>query len=62
MLVNNAGVSSSDPSLKIRLEHCLTTNVVGPALVSEAFRPLHLQSSNPYSSCVSSRLGSLTLT
>lgn len=62
VLVNNAGVASLDTNLKTRLEHCLTTNVVGPALVSEAFRPLLLRSSNPYSIYVSSGVGSLTMT
>lgn len=60
-LINNAAVGNRDPDLKTRLTSSLTTNVVGPALVSAAFRPLLLKSSNPYSIYVSSGQGSLEL-
>ncbi|MCJ1280475.1 hypothetical protein MMC21_008303 [Puttea exsequens] len=59
VLVNNAGIGSRDPDLKTRLRLCLDTNTIGPALVSEAFRPLLLKSQKPYSIYVSSGVGSL---
>ena len=61
VLVNNAGVASTDPNLKTRLQECLDINVIGPALVSAAFRPLLLKSQSPYSIYVSSVVGSLSL-
>lgn len=39
----------------------MDTNVLGPVLVSAAFRPLLLKSQNPYSIYVSSVVGSLAL-
>ena len=58
-LVNNAGTGCRDPDLKTRLTECLAVNAVGSALVAEAFRPLLLQSNNPYSVYVSSGAGSI---
>jgi NAD(P)-dependent dehydrogenase (short-subunit alcohol dehydrogenase family) len=54
VLVNNAGSSGMDPDIKTRFQSCLETNVMGPALVSAAFRPLLFKSQNPYSIFVSS--------
>ena len=61
VLVNNAGISSKAATLKDQLETTLTTNLIGAALVTEAFVPLLLKSSNPYLLYISSSLGSLTL-
>ncbi|KAK4864591.1 hypothetical protein LT330_009586 [Penicillium expansum] len=61
VLVNNAGVASRHPDIKTRLQLCMDTNVIGPAVVSAAFRSLLLQSPNPYSIYVSSGVGSLAL-
>lgn len=55
VLVNNAGVGGiMFPDLKTRFQICLETNVIGPSLVTAAFRPLLLKSRNPYSIYVSS--------
>ncbi|KAL8864730.1 MAG: hypothetical protein Q9174_007243, partial [Haloplaca sp. 1 TL-2023] len=59
-LVNNAAVGSMDPDIKIRMQISMDTNVIGPAMVEEAFRPLLLKSQNPYSIYVSSGMGSVT--
>lgn len=48
-LINNAGVGGQHPDLKTRFQRCLETNVIGPALVAAAFRPLLFKSKNPYS-------------
>lgn len=61
VLVNNAGVSSKGATLKEQLESNFNTNVMGAAIVAEAFTPLLLKSSNAYLLHVSSGLGSLTL-
>ncbi|KAJ9664413.1 hypothetical protein H2198_000342 [Neophaeococcomyces mojaviensis] len=61
VLVNNAGVVSQAPDLKTQFEDTFATNVLGPALVTQAFTPLLLKSKNPYSIYVSSGLGSLTM-
>ena len=60
-LVNNAAVGNADPDIKTRFQLSLETNVVGPAVVSAAFRPLLFKSQNPYSIFVSSGGGSLTM-
>ena len=62
VLVNNAAAGTIDPDVKTRFTLSLTTNVIGPAMVAEAFRPLLFESKNPYSVFVSSGAGSLTLT
>jgi NAD(P)-dependent dehydrogenase (short-subunit alcohol dehydrogenase family) len=62
ILINNAGIYSQEKDRKTRFTSTFETNVLGPALVAEAFRPLLLKSSNPYSIYVSSGLGSLTRT
>lgn len=61
VLMNNAGVASRHPDIKTRLQLCMDTNVIGPTVVSAAFRSLLLQSPNPYSIYVSSGVGSLAL-
>ncbi len=58
-LVNNAAVGSRDPDVKTRLQLCMDTNVIGPAVVSATFRPLLLKSPKPYSIYVSSGAGSM---
>ena len=59
VLVNNAGVGSMSDNIKTRMKLCLETNVMGPAMVAAAFRPLLLKSRNPYSIYVSSGAGTL---
>lgn len=50
VLVNNAAVSGfAGSDLRTRFHLCLDTNVTGPAMVSEMFRPLLLKSANAYS-------------
>jgi len=61
VLVNNAGIGNKDPDVKTRFQATFETNVIGPAMVAEAFRPLLLKSENPYAIYVSSGMGSLGL-
>lgn len=58
VLVNNAGVAPKDDDIKNRMQVTMDTNVVGPAVVAEAFRPLLLKAAKPYSIFVSSAMGS----
>jgi NAD(P)-dependent dehydrogenase (short-subunit alcohol dehydrogenase family) len=60
LLVNNAGVCPEDFS-RSTMRDCLDTNAISPALVTQAFAPLLLKSSNPRLIYVSSQLGSITL-
>ena len=60
VLVNNAAVGSMDPDIKTRLQLCMDTNVIGPAVIAAAFRPLLFKAQKPYSIYVSSGVGSLT--
>lgn len=60
VLINNAAVGCRDPDVKTRMQLSMDTNVVGPAMVAAAFRPMLLKSCNPYSIWVSSGAGSLT--
>ena len=57
-LINNAAVASSDPDVYTRFRTTMDTNVIGPAVIANVFRPLLLKSSNPYSIFVSSGAGS----
>jgi len=57
-LINNAASGNGDPDVYTRYKICMDTNVVGPAVVADVFRPLLLKSSNPYSIFVSSGAGS----
>ncbi|KAJ5193430.1 hypothetical protein N7449_009572 [Penicillium cf. viridicatum] len=50
VLMNNAGVASRHPDIKTRLQLCMDTNAIGPAV-----------SPNPYSIYLSSGVGSLAL-
>jgi NAD(P)-dependent dehydrogenase (short-subunit alcohol dehydrogenase family) len=61
VLINNAGIAPDGPELGKTYRSTLITNVVGPALVSAAFRPLLLKSTNPCSIYISSSTGSLGL-
>ena len=60
VLINNAGVGGLKQDLRTRMTNTFTTNVLGAALVADAFRPLLLKSSNPYSLYVSSGAGSIS--
>ncbi len=62
VLVNNAGIASRDPSLRNQLEATFDTNVIGAAVVAEAFKPLLIRSPKAYLIHVSSGLGSFALT
>ena len=60
VLINNAGVGALGvDSVKIAYKQCLETNVMGPAMIAAAFRPLLFKSKNPYSIFVSTGQGSL---
>ncbi|KAL9097699.1 MAG: hypothetical protein Q9165_000025 [Trypethelium subeluteriae] len=59
-LINNAGVGNRDSDVKTRMQKCMDTNVIGPAVVASVFRPLLLKAEKPYSIFVSSGSGSLT--
>ena len=58
VLINNAAVANRGPDIYTRFKETIDTNVIGPAVVSDVFRPLLLKSSNPYSIYVSSGAGS----
>ncbi|KAJ9606356.1 hypothetical protein H2200_009317 [Cladophialophora chaetospira] len=58
VLINNAGVCPVDFSRSV-LRDCLDTNAISPALVTQAFAPLLLKSSNARIIYVSSALGSI---
>ena len=57
-LINNAAVGNRDSDVYTRFRVSMDTNVIGPAVVADVFRPLLLKSSNPYSIFVSSGAGS----
>ncbi|KAL8954361.1 MAG: hypothetical protein Q9183_007169, partial [Haloplaca sp. 2 TL-2023] len=59
-LVNNAAAGSLYPDIKTRMQVAMDTNVIVPAMVEEAFRPLLLKAKNPYSIYMSSGMGSVT--
>ncbi|KAA8648043.1 hypothetical protein EYZ11_006112 [Aspergillus tanneri] len=63
ILVNNAAVAGLNAldDLTRRMRMCMDTNVIGPAVVSETFRPLLVKSPNAYSIYITSGVGSLTL-
>jgi NAD(P)-dependent dehydrogenase (short-subunit alcohol dehydrogenase family) len=58
VLINNAGICPLDFSRSV-LRDCLETNAISPAMVTQAFAPLLLQSSAPRVIYVSSLLGSI---
>lgn len=60
-LINNAGIVSTSKDTLTSFRDTFETNVYGPVLISEAFRPLLLKSSNAYSLFITSGLGSLGL-
>ena len=60
VLINNAGVCPMEFSRSI-LRDCIETNAISPAMVTKAFAPLLLQSSNPRIIYVSSQLGSISI-
>jgi NAD(P)-dependent dehydrogenase (short-subunit alcohol dehydrogenase family) len=59
--INNAGVHSKAPSLPAEMRDVFATNTIGPAAMTEAFKPLMKKSSNPRLIFVSSSVGSITL-
>ena len=59
VLINNAGVGSCDDDIKTRMQLCMDTNVIGPAVMEASFRPLLFKSSNPRTVYVTSGVGSL---
>lgn len=62
VLINNAGVASTDSSTRVQLHDTFSTNVFGAMLVTEAFLPMLKQSkSQPRIIYVSSGLGSIGL-
>lgn len=60
VLINNAGIENRDPDLATMFHATFTTNLVGPVLVSAAFRSLLLASPAPYSVYIGSETGSLS--
>ena len=58
VLINNAGITSRDPSLRTQLETTFNTNVIGANMVTEAFRPLLIKAPKAYLIHISSGLGS----
>ena len=59
VLFNNAGISVTDGPLAEKFQHTFATNVIGPVLVSDAFKPLLLKAEKPKSIYVTSSTGSL---
>ncbi|MCJ1406149.1 hypothetical protein MMC19_000214 [Ptychographa xylographoides] len=59
VLVNNAAIGCRDSNVRTRFQLSMDTNVVGPAVVAAAFRPLLFKSQKPYSIYVSSGMGSM---
>jgi NAD(P)-dependent dehydrogenase (short-subunit alcohol dehydrogenase family) len=59
ILINNAAIGNSSPNVRDRFVKSFHTNVLGPRLVSEHFRPLLLKAEKPRSIYVSSGAGSL---
>lgn len=62
ILINNAGIYNPQHNLETELADSFRTNVIGPALMTEHFKPLLLKAPNPYLLHIGSALGSLTLT
>jgi NAD(P)-dependent dehydrogenase (short-subunit alcohol dehydrogenase family) len=60
VLINNAGVYSAAKTHAERLRQNIGVNAIGTALVTEAFTPLLLKSSDPRIVYISSILGSIT--
>ncbi|KIN05461.1 hypothetical protein OIDMADRAFT_115816 [Oidiodendron maius Zn] len=59
VLINNAGIAPSGPDLATIFHTTFTTNLVGPVLVSAAFRSLLLASQAPYSIYIGSETSSI---
>ncbi|KAH8705672.1 short chain dehydrogenase/reductase [Talaromyces proteolyticus] len=60
VLINNAGIENRDTDLVTKFHETFATNVLGPVLVSAAFRSLLLASPAPYSVYIGSVTSSLT--
>lgn len=60
VLINNAGIISSAASPATRYQETLTTNAIGPALVTAAFSALLLKAPDPRLIYISSSLGSIS--
>jgi NAD(P)-dependent dehydrogenase (short-subunit alcohol dehydrogenase family) len=61
VLIGNAGSTAPNSTGRARLNQIFSTNVIGAALVLEAFVPLLLKSEKPYLIQASSALGSVSL-
>lgn len=61
VLVNNAASGFTPGTTLHQIEQQVKVNTLGPAAVAEAFNPLLLKSSNPYSIFMSSAIGSLAM-
>ncbi|KAI9698108.1 MAG: hypothetical protein M1820_007616 [Bogoriella megaspora] len=65
VLINNAGITDTtlpdEWSPKKKFDQVLSTNVTGPAIVSQAFQPLLFKSKNAYSIYVSTSLASMAM-
>lgn len=59
-LINNAGIAPNGPDTATMFRTTFETNLFGPVLVSEAFRPLLLAAPAPYSVYIGSVTGSVT--
>jgi NAD(P)-dependent dehydrogenase (short-subunit alcohol dehydrogenase family) len=59
VLINNAGIAPNGPDTQTMFHDTFTTNVIGPVLVSKAFRSLLLASAAPYSVYIGSETSSL---
>lgn len=59
VLINNAGIAPNDLDLATLFHTTFTTNLIGPVLVSAAFRSLLLASPAPYSVYIGSETSSV---
>ena len=57
-LINNAAISGIGLDVQQKYKTVMETNVVGPAVLADVFRPLMLKSAKPYSIFVGSGAGS----
>ena len=60
VLLNNAGIFNSHEETEKQLVDSFRTNIIGPALVTEAFTPLLAKAAKPYVLHVHSTLGCMT--
>lgn len=60
-LINNAGAHSATTDLGAQLREVFAVNTAGPAVITEAFKPLLAKSKNPRVIFLSSSVGSISL-